>query len=142
MKETILLTLVLALGLTSASLGAGDIWTEKAPLPTARLALATSVVNGKTYAIGGYAAANAPHLRTVEEYDPATDTWTTKADMPTARSWLSASTVHGKIYAIGGQRFFGAPGIRTVEEYDPAADTWTTKADMPTARLRFMLLEA
>ncbi|MHC4228166.1 MAG: Kelch repeat-containing protein [Planctomycetota bacterium] len=134
MKKTILLTLILALGLTSASLGVGDTWTEKALMPTARLALATSLVNGKIYAIGGYAAANAPHLRTVEEYDPEMDTWIQKADMPTARSWLSASTVDGKIYAIGGQRFFGAPGIRAVEEYDPATDTWTTKADMPTER--------
>jgi N-acetylneuraminic acid mutarotase len=122
------------LGISSASLGEGDTSTEKTPMPTARLALASSVVDGKIYSIGGYAGAGAPRLRTVEEYDPEMDTWIQKANMPTARCWLSASTVNGKIYAIGGHRFDGAPGIRTVEEYDPATNTWTTKADMPTAR--------
>jgi N-acetylneuraminic acid mutarotase len=137
MKKTILLTLILVLGLASASLGVGDTWTEKAPMPTARLALATSIVDGKIYAIGGYARAGASRLRTVEEYDPVMDIWIQKADMPTARCWLSASTVHGKVYAIGGHRFDGGAGIMTVEEYDPVTDTWTKKADMPTARFEF-----
>jgi N-acetylneuraminic acid mutarotase len=91
-------------------------------------------VDGKIYAIGGYAAATAPGLRTVEEYDPATDTWTTKADMPTGRHWLSASAVNGKIYAIGGSPV-DYTGLSVVEEYDPATDNWKRKADMPTARL-------
>jgi N-acetylneuraminic acid mutarotase len=85
--------LVLALGLATVSLGAADTWTQKADMPTARLGLATSVVDGKIYAIGGYAAAVSPGMRTVEEYDPATDTWTTKAPMPTGRHWLSTSVV-------------------------------------------------
>jgi N-acetylneuraminic acid mutarotase len=103
-------------------------------MPTARLGLATSVVDGKIYAIGGYAAAVSPGMRTVEEYDPATDTWTTKAPMPTGRHWLSTSVVNGKIYAIGGS-VFEYTGLSVVEEYDPATDTWTQKADMPTRRL-------
>ena len=123
------------LGMSSVSLAAVDTWTEKAPMPTARLGLTTAVVNGKIYAIGGYARANSPAMKTVEEYDPATDTWTTKADMPTARMWLSASVVDGKIYAIGGWVNFWEPGISTVEEYDPATDTWTKRTDIPTARL-------
>ncbi len=45
--------------------------------------LATSVVGGKVYAIGGYQDAMAAGLTTVEEYDPSTDSWTTKSDMPT-----------------------------------------------------------
>ena len=132
----ILTTLVVGvlLGLASASLAAADTWTEKSPMPTARLGLATSVVDGKIYAIGGYAIAAAPGMRTVEEYDPATDTWTAKSDMPTGRHWLSTSAVNGKIYAIGGSRQFYT-GLSVVEEYDPATDTWTQKADMPTARV-------
>ncbi|MHC4461983.1 MAG: kelch repeat-containing protein [Planctomycetota bacterium] len=122
------------LGAASVSLAAQGVWTEKAPMPTARLGLATAAANGKIYAIGGYAGANAPGLPTVEEYDPITDTWTRKADMPTGRRWLSASCVDGKIYAIGGQVTVGAPGLKTVEEYDPVTNSWTTKADMPAAR--------
>ena len=46
------------LGLASRSLAQGDMWEEKTNMPTPRLGLATSVVNGKIYAIGGYPAAN------------------------------------------------------------------------------------
>jgi N-acetylneuraminic acid mutarotase len=123
------------LGAASMNANGAEIWTEKAPMPTARLGLTASVVNGKIYAIGGYAAANSPGMRTVEEYDPTTDTWTTKAPMPTGRRWLSSSVVNGKIYAIGGYTNFGAPGLAAVEMYDPTTDTWATKAPMPSARL-------
>ncbi|MHC4707177.1 MAG: Kelch repeat-containing protein [Planctomycetota bacterium] len=112
---------------------ATDTWTTKAPMPTARGFLATGVVNGKIYAIGGATYAGGGTLSTVEEYDPATDTWTTKAPMPMARTtFLAASTVNGIIYVIGGAR--GGSTLSTVEAYDPATDTWTTKAPMPTAR--------
>jgi hypothetical protein len=106
-------------------------WTKKAGMPTARMALATSVVNEKVYAIGGAGPFDGGELSTVEEYDPATDKWTKKADMPTTRGWLSASVVNGKIYAIGG--WMNRP-LSTVEEYNPVTDKWTKKADMSTAR--------
>ena len=128
---TILALLVMA----SITLAQGDTWIRKRDMPTARLGLATSVVHGKIYAIGGYRQANAPGMRTVEEYDPATDTWTTKANMPTGRRQLATSVVNGKIYAIGGYVNFREPGLSTVEKYDPETNTWTTKAPMPTARL-------
>ena len=103
-------------------------------MPTARVALSSSVANGKLYAIGGAARGGGGfNLSTVEEYDPVTDTWTTKRNMSSRGSLASTSTVDGKIYAIGGI----GPGNRivsTVEEYDPVTDTWTTKANMPTGR--------
>lgn len=45
-----------------------DTWTEKVNMPTPRISLSTSVVNGKIYAIGGW---NGDQfiLSTVEEYD-------------------------------------------------------------------------
>jgi N-acetylneuraminic acid mutarotase len=128
-----LLILVLALGMASLSLAAGDTWTAKSPMPTARWGLSTSVVEGKIYAIGGGQSPYGAYLSSVEEYDPATDTWTRKADMPTARAYLSTSVVNGKIYAIGGSPRPDS-STSTVEAYDPATDTWTRKADMPTAR--------
>ena len=118
----------------------GGAWTQKADMPTGRMYLSTSMVNGKIYAIGGapigLQGGRQASVSTVEEYDPATDTWTTKADMPTARFGLSTSVVNGKIYVFGGAPSKPSGGtLSTVEEYDPATDTWTTKADMPTARL-------
>jgi N-acetylneuraminic acid mutarotase len=97
-----------------------------------RRGVASCVVNGKIYAIGG------KHLdetfAAVEEYDPDEDRWIRKADMPTARAYLSASAVNGKIYAIGGGVARRGPYFSIVEEYDPITDKWTRKADMPTAR--------
>ena len=133
MKKTIPLVLVLALGLVSVSLATEGTWTRKADMPTARLGLSTSVVNGKIYVIGGDLRREVSGP-TVEEYDPATDTWTTKADMPTKRTFLCTCAVDGKIYAIGGITAPAMQTLSTVEEYDPTTDTWTKKADMPTPR--------
>ncbi|MFC1793953.1 kelch repeat-containing protein, partial [Planctomycetota bacterium] len=114
---------------------ATDTWTEKADMPTGRVFLASSVVDGKIYVIGGYNFwGGGAALAAVEEYDPATDTWTKKADMPAPRGALGTSVVNGKVYVIGGNGK-GDVTLATVEEYDPATDTWTRKADMPTARL-------
>ena len=124
------------LALISTNYAAEGTWTGKADMPTARLGLTTSTVDGRIYAIGGGATIDGTAFRIVEEYDPATDSWTRKADMPTQRYFHSASVVNGKVYVIGGAVATKVT-TRTVEEYDPATDTWTTKADMPTARCFF-----
>jgi|GEM_PF-868364 len=112
---------------------ATDTWTRQADMPAGRARLSASVLDGKTYAIGG-----SPHrdaeVPTVEMYDPAANGWTRKADMPRARNWLSASAVNGKIYVIGGKIYPSETMVSTVEVYDPSTDSWTRKADMPTAR--------
>ena len=117
------------LGVSSLSLGAQGVWTQKADMPTGRLWHTSSVVDGKIYALGGRATET---LTT--EYDPLTDTWTTKAPMPTARFTHSTSVVDGKIYVIGGIRAVYTSPLSIVEEYDPVTDSWTTKAPVPTAR--------
>ena len=104
-------------------------------MPKQRWWFATSVVDGKIYAIGGVTWNPEKFLGTVEVYDPATNTWEKRADMPTARCCLSANTVNGIIYAIGGVDVSG--GLRTVEAYDPATDKWKQMADMPEPRGSF-----
>ncbi len=50
---------------------AANAWTKKADMPTARINLAASTVNGKIYAIGGSTKrGDAPIFSTVEEYTP------------------------------------------------------------------------
>jgi N-acetylneuraminic acid mutarotase len=113
-----------------------DTWTKKADMPTPRIGLCTSVVEGKIYAIGGshewHGGNDFTCLSIVEEYDPVTDTWTRKADIPTARGGSAAGVLDGKIYVIGGVN--RKTVFVTVEEYDPATDTWIKTAHMPTAR--------
>jgi hypothetical protein len=93
-----------------------SVWTTKVAMPTVRHGLASSVVNGKIYAIGGgyYDGSDDVFVGTVEEYDSALDTWTTKTPMPTVRGDLTSSVVNGKIYAIGG--YDGSEHLGTVEE--------------------------
>jgi RNA polymerase sigma factor (sigma-70 family) len=107
-----------------------DTWTKRADMPTNRIQLSISEVNGRIYVIGGSGAGVVSS--TVEEYDPAADKWTRKADMPTPRYFLATAVVNGRIYAIGGEKRDGV--FSTVEEYDPVTDTWTKKADLPTPR--------
>ena len=124
-------------------------WTRKADMPTARSYFATSVVDGKIFAIGGQIRVEPDvfgdlTLSKVEMYNPETDTWEQRVNMPTARSAASTSVVDGKIYAIGGEQIEKVKAYKgwmnkvkdlpTVEMYNPETDTWERKADMPTAR--------
>jgi N-acetylneuraminic acid mutarotase len=109
---------------------ATNTWIKKADLPTARSYLATSEVNGKIYAIGGWDDTGGAG-GTVEQYDPVTDQWTRRADMLYGRAFLDTCVVNGKIYAVGGITNEGEVSI--VEEYDPTMNSWIKKTDMPTA---------
>lgn len=110
-----------------------DRWAERAPMPTARGALAVAELGGKLYAIGGFD--RKANVAAVEVYDPTLDRWETRSPLPTPRDHLATATVDGKIYAIGG-RVNGDYGrnLAVVEMYDPLADRWTGVADLPTAR--------
>jgi N-acetylneuraminic acid mutarotase len=110
---------------------AGNTWTAKAPMPTARQLFGAGVVNGVLYAVGGEDAGGR-YLNTVEAYDPQIDTWSTKAPMPTPREHLGVGVVNGILYAVGGFDNSSTSWLNTVEAYDPLTDTWTTKAPMPT----------
>ena len=107
---------------------AGDEWSSKAPMPTARSALGTVAVDGKIYAIGGDGI-QAQILNANEQYDPASNTWTTKAPMPTPRSYCAIAACQGKIYCIGGFDTQNVTGVNEV--YDPITDAWTTKSPLP-----------
>lgn len=110
-----------------------DSWTERAPMPTPRGALAVAELGGKLFAIGGYDGNG--NSNAVEVYDPATNSWSTKAPLPTARDHLAVATVGTRIYAIGGRlnRDY-ARNLSVVESYDPVADRWARMADLPTPR--------
>ena len=112
---------------------ATDLWTELAPLPTPRGALAVAVSAGKVYAVGGIGEEG--NSDAVEMYDPATNTWSIKAPLPTPRDHLAAVFVSGHLYAIGG-RLNGSysRNLAVTEVYDPVHDRWSTAAPLPTAR--------
>jgi RNA polymerase sigma factor (sigma-70 family) len=104
-----------------------DTWTIKSDMPV-KMFGATSVVDGKIYAVGG---------DSLVVYDPVADSWVEKAHMPTPRMLLATIVINNRIYAIGGTEPFVHPwlGMNTVEEYDPETDTWVGRADMSGIRL-------
>ncbi len=113
-----------------ATASAAIVWSSKAPMPTARGALATATgKDGTVYAIGGY---NGADLATTEGYDPLTNVWGSLAPMPTAREGLAAARLGKKIYAVGGFHSFSPVG--TLQVYNPTTNRWSTKAPMPTPR--------
>lgn len=112
---------------------AGETWTERAPLPTARGGLAVTTLLGKLFAISGYDGQENPEV--VEVYDPALDQWTAVAPLPTPRDHLAAVTINETLYVIGGRvRLNYRENLSTVEAYDAESNQWVPKADMPTAR--------
>ena len=102
---------------------ATDIWTRKADMPSPRLYISTSSMDGRIYVIGGAISPVAAPLSIVEEYDTASDTWTRKPDMPTARMLLATVAIDDRIYAIGGS-VTGLPftEVSTVEVYRSEPD--------------------
>jgi len=110
---------------------ATDTWTTKAPMPTARFALSTVVVDGKIYAMGG-SAGGGHGINTVELYDPETDTWTMKASMPIVNCYFGTGIIDGIIYTIGGWDYSQHSRVFT---FDSEIDEWSELNTMPTARL-------
>lgn len=123
-----------------------ETWTDGPPMPTARGAMAVTVLNGKIHAIGGNAL-NAPALNpgehnvgpdassvgTHEVFDPATGQWTRLPPMPTARNHAGAAVLNGRIHVFAGR--VGSNDTLAVHEvFDPATNAWTTAPRVPTGR--------
>src|SRR5215813_11253521 len=111
---------------------ATNLWTPKAPMPTARSFPAAGVVNGVLYAVGGYTGNEVP-LATVEAYSAGTNSWTTKAPLPSARAYLNgAGAINGILYVAGGLSSSGYL-TDTLFAYNPSSNSWATKAPMLVA---------
>lgn len=109
---------------------ATDAWQVLAPLPTARHAAATNVVDGKIYVIGGYTMANMSATLNINEvYDPSTNSWATKTAAPLSVTSVASVVVDNKIYVLGNDPY--AYLQRNLMIYDPATDTWTVKGKTP-----------
>jgi N-acetylneuraminic acid mutarotase len=120
----------------------GTTWEKRAPLPVARGHLASAVVGGRVYAIGGQRRHDTDpvDLDVVDAYDPAHDTWTTVASLATPRSHFESATFvhHGRIVIIGGRnntrlRPLNRVALANVTTYDPATDRWSELPALPMA---------
>jgi N-acetylneuraminic acid mutarotase len=97
----------------------GGTWQVRAPMPLSRQELATAVLSGKLYVIGGYDASRAS-TATVQVYNPTTNTWTLAHPLPFGVNHNAAAAAVGKLYS------FGAGG--GVFVYNPNNNSWVARA--------------
>jgi N-acetylneuraminic acid mutarotase len=117
-------------GLSINVLPTGAGWSRKAFMPTARVAPAADVINGKMYVVGGFG--NGGSFTTLEAYDPSQGTWQSLAPMSIGRGRLGASGLNGKLYVAGG---FGDSNAGTAfEVYDTATGQWQTLPVLKSSR--------
>jgi N-acetylneuraminic acid mutarotase len=118
----------------------GAAWEERAPLATARGALAASTSGPLAYAIGGFDGVSS--VSSIESYDLVSDVWRSEPDMLTARDHLAAAFSTASSGGDASQAAFVFGGrvgsdfgrnLATTEMFF-AGETWSTRSTMPTAR--------
>ncbi len=105
-------------------------WTERSPMPTQRLEMATATLEGRVFVIGGLSADGAT-LDTVEIYDPAADAWTSGPEHPVPIHHPMAAVLDGVLYVAGG---YGPSGGATRRLHRLGPDGWEELARLPLAR--------
>ncbi len=111
---------------------ATDMWSSKAPMPTAAMNLQASVVGGKIYLISGMAdPENIKLSNATWIYDPQADSWSQGADIPNPVFSYASAAVGSKIYVEGGV-FRGPPYYSDLNQiYDTQTNTWSLGAPLP-----------
>ena len=91
-------------------------WQPRAPAPTARQEVASAVLEGRVWVMGGLTAAGASAV--VESYDPATDRWSPGPALPVAVHHASATAYRGEVVVTGGfleaASFYAQPSDRVL----------------------------
>jgi N-acetylneuraminic acid mutarotase len=111
---------------------ATDSWSVVAPLPEPLHHVAVTGLEGKLYAVGGFAGpfAQREPVDSLSAYDPALDRWQRRAPLPTPRGAAAAVVIDGLVYALGGERRGPSGGVGDYESvtdvavYDPRTDRW------------------
>ena len=90
-----------AVGANEAYDPGGDSWSGPSAMPTARDHVATAVVDGRIYVVGGRLGSMARNLDTNESYVPG-GSWGEEPAMPIARHGHAAVAVGSRIYVLAG----------------------------------------
>lgn len=75
-------------------------WQPRGSAPTPRQEVASAVLDGRVWVIGGLTAAGATAV--VESYDPVTDRWAAGPALPVAVHHAAATVYQGEIVVAGG----------------------------------------
>ena len=125
-------------------------WREVAPMSVPRIWCASTMIDGVTFACGGYDGEYYLHSMEANktfgsfDYGHVSDvglkgvgsqpesSWITCAPMSEGRATLGVANLSSKLYAIGG--FSGGSILDICEIYDPRADTWSLGQPLKHAR--------
>ena len=69
-------------------------------MPVKRQEIATAVLDGKVYVLGGYDEMRRS-TATVEVYNPTTDTWAFARPLPVTVNHNATAVVAGRLYSFG-----------------------------------------
>jgi N-acetylneuraminic acid mutarotase len=133
---------------------ASGTWSEGAPMPTPRGAMAVLVLNGRIHAIGGNVAGrDALHqhhagaaitednsVAVHEVYDPRVNRWETLPPMRTPRNHHAGVAVNGRIHVLAG-RAEGDFELTDHEIFDSSSGTWIAGPPLPTGRSGVAIVE-
>jgi non-specific serine/threonine protein kinase len=99
-------TTVPAAAATTTTTPVPAAWHARAAAPTSRQEVASAVLDGRVWVIGGITTAGASAV--VESYDPAADKWYPGPALPLALHHSAATVYRGEIVVAGG--FVADPG--------------------------------
>jgi hypothetical protein len=108
-------------------------WEQRAPVPTARTEVATAIVDGELYVIGGFEEDDQPS-RTVEVLDLATDEWREGPSLPTPLHHARAVDLGGAVHVFGGYNAVPFQATPTHLVLDPGSGSWQEAGPLPVAR--------
>ena len=118
---------------------ASDQWRTRAPTPTYRWNVASAVVNGKLFVLGGSGviddgppeSGEPGELKShVEIYDPASNSWSTGRGAPMPFEKNNGTCVNGDSIYVFGPDWTGYGPSDLVLKYDTAANAWSAPAPM------------
>jgi N-acetylneuraminic acid mutarotase len=112
----------------------GENWRLISEVPVPRHDVASCVVDGKIYVIGGGSHDYAPgdtFFDLVSRFDPETGVWENLDSLPESRVGAYACHINNRIYLFGGTKDWSSPNSATVYIYDIDKDEWTSGTDMP-----------
>ncbi len=108
-----------------------DVWQSRAPLPQARRELASAVVGGLIYAVGGITTSGTSAQ--VTAYNPRSNTWSSKASLPSPRQSADGAAVLGGLLYLPGGMNASDVLTKTLYAYNPSTNTWISRAAMPVS---------
>ncbi len=117
-------------------------WTTKAPMPTPRMEIQSTVaVDEKIYVFGGYNAELGGFLRAAEVYDPVADKWEELEKLPTVRVSAAAGVCGKQVLIVGGFWFDGRRRV-TANLYDIESNSYKPVVFLNIPRAEFQLAKA